>query len=575
MDKMALEQSGIGIRFLARRWPVWRSKLMTKWLRRWFLLFILAGSWLVPTPMVLADGCYIPAKAIKKLPSIPSQRAIVAWQEGTETLVISSTLDSAAQRLGWIVPVPNAPTEMKKVSPGAFKTLSFCLQPHVTHDLSRDVFAVALAAVIGVALLGTMLLNSERLASVVLLTLVVLFFLGMLMPAYSGSTAGASSVQVDRTARVGAYDISVLRVQQPADLNAWLSGNGFAELPQSALPVVKDYAQANWVFVAMKLARQEGGVSAPHPIKLVFPSPEIVYPLKLTGLPGGSTFFELFVVADTRVANSRLQAEFCDTFQPSQEEDHNKEEDAAGELPLRQTYIAADSHLEVGHPELLKLLWPGCVVTKLSGEIAAAEMGSDLVFASMKTTPERQWFFTNEGARSLAAIVFILLLALFCVVTFVIWRKRLSDVAHRLRYYRETLLPAAVVILLLSVGVFFCLPRLGADETHVTRGWGHGYYAQRALYYSIQSYLASEEGLLEKSEDEIAQTILSGISESEDIRLHHGETNQVAGGLLGIEDSPGNFTVEKDGRRLVVRIYDYWGRPEVLEYPSPEDVDGS
>jgi len=51
---------------------------------------------------VIADGCYIPAQAVRKIPNIPFQRALITWTGGVETLVVSSALDSESQRIGWI-----------------------------------------------------------------------------------------------------------------------------------------------------------------------------------------------------------------------------------------------------------------------------------------------------------------------------------------------------------------------------------------------------------------------------------------------------------------------------------------
>ena len=37
-----------------------------------------------------------------------------------------------------------------------------------------------------------------------------------------------------------------------------------------------------------------------------------------------------------------------------------------------------------------------------------------------------------------------------------------------------------------------------------------------------------------------------------------------------LEDSPGNFTVEKSDKGVIVRIYDHIGRPILIEEPIPE-----
>ena len=82
----------------------------------------------------LGDGCYIPERAVRKIPEIPAQRAILSWKDSVETLVISSSLDSEAQKLGWIIPIPAVPQTIEKESPGGLKTLDFCIQPEITHN---------------------------------------------------------------------------------------------------------------------------------------------------------------------------------------------------------------------------------------------------------------------------------------------------------------------------------------------------------------------------------------------------------------------------------------------------------
>jgi len=62
----------------------------------------------------LADGCYVPARAVKKIPEIPAQRALISFKDGRETMVISSALNSESQELGWIIPVPCVPDSIEK-----------------------------------------------------------------------------------------------------------------------------------------------------------------------------------------------------------------------------------------------------------------------------------------------------------------------------------------------------------------------------------------------------------------------------------------------------------------------------
>lgn len=84
-----------------------------------------------------ADGKYFPEKASKKAPSIPRQRAVLAWKDGMETLIIESALDGEGQEFGWIIPLPAEPCTIEQASTGFLDTLSLNLQPKITHDLSE------------------------------------------------------------------------------------------------------------------------------------------------------------------------------------------------------------------------------------------------------------------------------------------------------------------------------------------------------------------------------------------------------------------------------------------------------
>ena len=259
--------------------------------------------------------------AVRKIPEIVAQHAVVAWKDGVETLVISSALDSEAQTLGWIIPVPAVPSQMEKATPGSLKTLDFCIQPSITHDLSPLVRSAIWAVLIGNLLVGTWLFQRKRFGCVAAWIFNVLVLYCLLMPAGLGTVRGGaerlSATQVEKTATVGSYSISVLKSARSESLNDWLAANGFAALPEAAGPTVADYITRGWVFVAIKLTRSEAGANVPHPVKLVFASQQAVYPMKLTALAGGKPAFQFFVIGNERASCDALHEEFCDRFSKS------------------------------------------------------------------------------------------------------------------------------------------------------------------------------------------------------------------------------------------------------------------
>ena len=191
---------------------------------------------------------------------------MLSWNDGVETLVIASALDSEAQQLGWIIPVPAVPTVIEKATPGSLKTLEFCIQPRITHDLSELVRATLVATLVGNLLVGTWLFKRKHFGCLALLIVVLFLLNGLLLSAgTSGSAVAAKSsgVRVEKMAAVGSYAVSILRASQPGGLESWLAENGFAALPEAAGPIVADYASRGWVFAAIKLTRSESGANVP------------------------------------------------------------------------------------------------------------------------------------------------------------------------------------------------------------------------------------------------------------------------------------------------------------------------
>jgi hypothetical protein len=362
-------------------------------------------AFMLSASVAFGDGCYVPERAVRKIPEIVGQRAVLSWKDGVETLVISSALDSEAQTLGWIIPVPAVPTKIEKATPGALKTLDFCIQPKITHDLSREVRATLVAVFIANLLWGTWLFKRKRFGDLLLSVFFLFIFTGLLLPALgmagAGSVTKASSVQVGNTATVGSYAISIVRPSRPDGLDEWLTENGFAALPKVAGPIIADYISQGWNFAAVKLTRGESGANAPHPIKLAFASNQAVYPMKLTAIGGGRPGFELFVIGDDRASCDTLQEEFFDRFSKTENKEWPKPEPHF--LCSGQTTICG-----VGHSEICSLMWDNCVLTKLVGNVDAASMTKDIHFDWKPFKSHQDHFFTQYGAGCLAVILFVI-----------------------------------------------------------------------------------------------------------------------------------------------------------------------
>ena len=71
--------------------------------------------------------------------------------------------------------------------------------------------------------------------------------------------------------------------------------------------------------------------------------------------------------------------------------------------------------------------------------------------------------------------------------------------------------------------------------------------------------------MLQDSENEIAERLLKYVSGPGG---QAAMTNQMTGTEIIVEDSPGNFTVEKSGENVIIRVYDASGRAMVLRQPK-------
>ena len=80
---------------------------------------------------------------------------------------------------------------------------------------------------------------------------------------------------------VGGYDVARLAADDPQALSDWLDENGYT-LPEGAEPILSEYVEEGWKFVAIRLAPDSDGFI--KPLDVEFPTDEFVYPMKLSQL---------------------------------------------------------------------------------------------------------------------------------------------------------------------------------------------------------------------------------------------------------------------------------------------------
>jgi len=515
-----------------------------------------------------ADGFYLPEPHVK-LPNIPVQRALLKYRDGVETLIVESTLDGPGQRFGWIIPVPSTPQRFEKITPGLLKTLSSALQPRITHHLThssseaygRSVFRFLFfvwAIFMFLSCLYILLKSSPSPRSVVkfdfLLVIVLLVgafvllgVLPMLLFGYrsSGPLPEPTSVRVESRQVVGEYEISVVTAGKSSDLNTWLRDNGFSQFPDKAVAVVDDYIAKQWAFVAAKIIREGQGTATPHPILIEFNTDRLVYPMRLTALSGSPVHLELFILAakEAVAVGYELEKRYCDYFDYESSYSHYyrfAKENASLYLARANKDIRR-FHDTIGHPIAMKLMWSGCVLTKLAGEVSNDQMKDDMFFLLKNAAPYRSHVYSSQWViqRGFMAAIVIGLLGLQCLCVLYKTRERVS----------VTSFPALLILCVaIFCAIYFRFEKVEVTSQLTATDWSN---LATEIYAFTADYQGMTSGL---SDDEISTHVTS---------MKNILTNE----NVVIEDSPGNITWERKYGELFFSIYLPDGTPRIC-YPS-------
>ena len=289
-----------------------------------------------------ACGCGIALES-----SVSDERALVVETPGNERIILS--LDLAGDpggRPAVVLPVPGVP-EVEAIEHG--DPLAYL--DAATTQLDTD-------AVGGAALDGT----------------------------------AAAPVDVIGRETVGGYDVARLASGDSAALDRWLRRNGYS-LPDGAEPILADYVDQGWRFVAIRLAAGEEGRLKPLDVSFATDSP--VYPMRLEQLASTPVDLTLYVLADGPRTVDGLQT----------------------------AYEGSVSGLDPPPPpELADLFAQGSQITRLEASgVSPAAFTDDLAIASAGQPPaaepagasDSDW----EKIGAIAAAVALMAFAIFAVLT--------------------------------------------------------------------------------------------------------------------------------------------------------------
>lgn len=285
----------------------------------------------ISTGLSLADGKMFWRETVP--PNIPYQRALILFDQGTQTLILQSSYEmpegEQAATLGWVVPVPAVPEVASipaDVAEGIFRFLGWQSYPRVTR-----IYPIVLGALlIATAILSlvTLLLcivsfvvplpkrfmeNRGRLARYSTLSFAVVFLVAVVTPTLGTVRGLPAGVEVIAEHRVGIYDVSVVRSEDSAALIDWLNEHDF-KFGETDVAAFDSYLSQGWCFVVAIINPSEDestrsivseGLAAP--LILRFPHPTPIYPVALTGTGGFETEILIYLAAPNKMtAHDRL-----------------------------------------------------------------------------------------------------------------------------------------------------------------------------------------------------------------------------------------------------------------------------
>ncbi|MFD4007774.1 DUF2330 domain-containing protein [Brachybacterium paraconglomeratum] len=190
------------------------------------------------------------------------ETAILSLDDGVETIIMGLALDGTRTGSTLLMPTPSVP-EVSAASSGTLREMQTATAPReeVEYDLWGD--------------------NP--------------FLAGSGAPEGS-APMGGTGVTVHEQSRVGDYDVAVL--EGGADsVRTWLAENGY-EVTDSVSVLLDPYAEEGWVFTAVRYAADAELGGEMEPLRIDFPSDELIYPMRFSQAATQRQSLSLFVLSD-------------------------------------------------------------------------------------------------------------------------------------------------------------------------------------------------------------------------------------------------------------------------------------
>ena len=241
------------------------SEVTFKRLRGWLLVGVALGLAASPAP-AWADGKVFPPADYRGSLEERAQEAIIIFHggekpgEAVEDLILKISVEGDAREFAWVVPFPHEPQTAKEDAALFRELFDYVEARSVRPSHGGDTKSDAPAA----------------------------------------KTAETKPVEVLSRKIVGAFDVAVVRENQPGALNDWLKRERYQPLLDGAA-VIEFYRQKGYVFACVKVSDVElrkGQAVELHPLRFTFKTggrDGIYFPMKMTGLQSAAFDVNLYV----------------------------------------------------------------------------------------------------------------------------------------------------------------------------------------------------------------------------------------------------------------------------------------
>jgi len=213
------------------------------------LSILLLLSQVLIIPLTSSDGGYFPKHDYWVRPG--QQRAIIFYENNIETLIVTSEFQGDAKDLVWIIPTPSKP-EISKANEEIFTNIQKLTRPEYNHYPRAEILS---------------------------------------KDAFEGADDEQSVVVID-SKKIDYYNVTTVLATNSNELVRWFEENDY-DYPEDYSYVLDYYIEKGWYFVAVKISAEsipstevliDMKEGHPTPIKLVFQSDKIVFPLKISSV---------------------------------------------------------------------------------------------------------------------------------------------------------------------------------------------------------------------------------------------------------------------------------------------------